>query len=287
MWCAPSAAQVPGANVNMVSGTQWPGGDPFLQRQNEPSIAVSTRNPLHLMAVSNDYRTVDLPGISGIEPNADAWLGVYKSFDGGNTWTSTLLPGYPQDTSRAGIASPAKGSQAGSDPTVRASTNGLFFYSGIVFNRDQGTTPPGKGAQSAPGMVFLARYVDNNNRESGDSIQYIDTQIVHKGNRSHFLDKPWLAVDIPRKNNVSCSISVPNGDGTSSVQTFAGGNVYISYTDAADDAPDSTRLMFARSTNCGASWEDPILLNQPGTVNQGSATAIDPITGTVYVAWRQ
>ena len=49
--CLPSAsAQAAGQNVNMVSGTSWPGGDPFLQRQNEPSMAVSTRNPLHILA---------------------------------------------------------------------------------------------------------------------------------------------------------------------------------------------------------------------------------------------
>ena len=38
---APTRAQVSGQNVNMVSGTNWTNGDPFLQRQNEPSIAVS------------------------------------------------------------------------------------------------------------------------------------------------------------------------------------------------------------------------------------------------------
>jgi hypothetical protein len=48
--CLPTviAAQLPSRNVNMVSGRTLPDGDPFLQRQNEPSVAASTRNPLHL-----------------------------------------------------------------------------------------------------------------------------------------------------------------------------------------------------------------------------------------------
>src|SRR3954462_9880245 len=92
--CAlPAAAQIPGRNVNMVSGVGWPDGDPFLQRQNEPSLAVSTRNPLHLLGAANDYRTVDLPGLPGSGNTGDAWLGVFKSRDDGQTWTSTLVPG--------------------------------------------------------------------------------------------------------------------------------------------------------------------------------------------------
>ena len=130
-----SAQIVPGTNVNMVAGTTWPDGDPFLQRQNEPSIAVSTRNILHLVAGANDYRTVDLPGLPADKPTGDAWLGLFKSFDGGRTWKSTLLPGYPQDTSATGIASPLKGFDAAADPLVRSGANGLFVYSGIAFQR--------------------------------------------------------------------------------------------------------------------------------------------------------
>ncbi len=135
MLLAPAAAQdplIPGPNVNMVSGTQWPDGDPFLQRQNEPSMAVSTRNSLHLLGGANDYRTVDIPGLPGGKTVGDAWLGIFKSFNGGGSWISTLLPGYPQDTSTEGLESPLMGFEATADPVMRAGTNGLFYYSGIA-----------------------------------------------------------------------------------------------------------------------------------------------------------
>ena len=140
-----------------VSGVQWPGGDPFLERQNEPSLSVSTRNPLHLLAGANDYRTVDIPGLPASE-TSDRWSGLLQSLDGGQTWTSTLLPGYPQDTSTTGAASPMKGFQAGADPVVRAEPAVFFYYAGLAFNR-------GAGGLSA---IVVSRLIDNNNTESGD-----------------------------------------------------------------------------------------------------------------------
>jgi|SRR5215472_11045623 len=55
-------AQTAGPSVNMVSGTGWTNGDPFLQRQNEASLPASTRNTLHLFSGTNDYRSVDVAG---------------------------------------------------------------------------------------------------------------------------------------------------------------------------------------------------------------------------------
>jgi hypothetical protein len=148
-------------NVNMVSGITLPDGDPWLQRQNEPSIAVSTRNPLHLLAAANDYRTVDIPFSEGALPGipegtaqsqGDAWIGIFKSFDGGESWISTLLPGYPQSLDKT---SPLCVYNAAADPIVRAGTDGFFYVCGIVFQRDPTTKEIGDSA------VFVARYIDN------------------------------------------------------------------------------------------------------------------------------
>src|SRR5215475_10085887 len=189
--CAPLVAiaqsPVAGRNVNMVSGTKWPDGDPFLQRQNEPSLAVSSRNPAHLLGGSNDYRTVDLPGLPAGE-TGDAWLGIYKSYDGGQTWKSTIHPGCPQKIAACDGAPLLKNYTAGADPVVRAGTSGMFYYAGLGFTRE---TPK-------KSVVFVSRFIDNNNEENGVSIKYLSTVQVSLGSDAAFLDKPWLAVDIPR-----------------------------------------------------------------------------------------
>ena len=249
------SAQIPGRNVNMVSGTTFPEGDPFLQRQNEPSLAASTRNPLHLLGGSNDYRTVDIPGLCTIDPETgkciepetgDAWLGLFKSKDGGQRWTSTLLPGYPQDQSPAGLASPLKTYQAGADPVVRAGSHGLIYYNGLVFDR-------GEGGKSA---VFMSRFIDNNNQEAGDPFAYLGTSLVvaSRGDAhgEPFLDKPWMAVDVPRSSAAICTITdagiIPtstkgngksNGKGNGKKkkpspqagQKIPAGAIYVTYTE--------------------------------------------------------
>ncbi len=268
---------VAGQNVNMVSGTQFPGGDPFLQRQNEPSLAVSSRNSLHLLAGANDYRTVDLP-VSDTVPGSlagDAWLGVFKSFDGAQSWRSTLLPGFPQDQSAEGLASPLKAYSAAADPTVRAGTSGLLYYSGIAFNR--GTNN---------GAVFVARYLDANQKENGDAtlgkdtIKYISTVVVDTGTSGQFIDKPWIAVDVPRAGASMCTFS-PFG----TPQSFPAGNVYLVWSRFTGST--STKIMFSRSLDCGKTWSNPFKLSESNSINQGTNIAIDPVSGAIYVTWRR
>jgi hypothetical protein len=267
---AAGAQQLPEVNVNMVSGQQWPGGDPFLRQQNEPSVAVSTRNPLHLVAGTNDFRSVDIafstPARPDDEETGDAWLGVFKSFDGGNRWTSTLLDGYPQQNN---LSSPLNGYQAGADPIVRAANNGLFYFGGIVLNR---------GANPLSG-VFIARFIDRNNTESGDPIAFLGTKMIDKGTAGQFIDKPWIAV-APMTNGGQCTV-----DG----QTFPAQNVYLAYTVlVGNDNNIRTKMMFTRSTDCGNTWASPQKLSETFSINQGASVAVDPSNGNnVYVAWRR
>ena len=292
--CLPSAsAQVAGQNVNMVSGTSWPGGDPFLQRQNEPSMAVSTRNPMHILAGANDYRTVDLETVlSGGEETGDAWLGLFKSFDGGLTWRSTLLPGCPYADPQCSDTTLRGTYQAGADPVVRAGTNGMFYYAGLAFDRATSST-----TASSRSSIFVARYNDLNNNENADPITYIDTHLVASGSAAQFLDKPAMAVDIPRSGALTCSFNANepgvkdlNGNPVSVHQSFAAGNVYITYTDFLQGTKDNatpTHLMFTRSTDCGVTWSTPVQVNTGNTTSQGSTIAVNALNGNVYVAWRQ
>ncbi|MGB2764155.1 MAG: LamG-like jellyroll fold domain-containing protein, partial [Candidatus Aminicenantaceae bacterium] len=274
-------ALLTGRNVNMVSGTQLPDGDPWLQRQNEPSIAVSTRNPLHLLAGANDYRTIDIPGeitdeLPGQEDDQIAqaprepWLGVFKSFDGGQTWISLLLPGFPQDFTQDGLNSPLKiqGWHAAADPVVRAGANGLFYFSGIAFNRT-----------TKEGVVFVSRFIDNNNNEKLDCIKYLDTKIIAQGLGGRFLDKPWIAVDKPRFPSWKTNV-----DG----QHIPRHNIYIAFSVfTGEGASLESKIVFARSSNCGDTWSQPIQLSRGHFPYQGATIAIKPITGAVFVAWRK
>lgn len=297
--CLPLAlAQQAGQNVNMVSGTTWPYGDPFLERQDEPSIGVSTRNPLHLLAGANDYRTVDLnlpeadvgeattataacptPPCTG-EP----WVGLYMSIDGGAHWQSTLLSGYPQDTSGRGLSSPLHGFTTAADPVIAAGTNGMFYYGGIAFDRG-----------SSLGLVFVARLMDLNNKENGNiaqdsyPIRYINTVPVAYGTNTpaQFLDKPAIAADIPRGNS-TCSFSVTQSDGSVVQQKIPQGNVYVAYANVAtaSNGSQTSKIYFSRSTNCGTSWSAPIPISGAYAISQGADIQVDPETGIVYVAWR-
>jgi hypothetical protein len=261
-----------GTNVNMAGGPASftpPStliGDPFLQRQNEPSLALSSRNPCHILAGANDYRLVDLEEAVG--ETGDAWLGLFKSFDCGATWTSTLLPGHRLDASPEGLASPIKGLQAGADATVRAGVSGMFYFTGLALNRGEGEAS----------KVFVSRFIDLNNKDGGDPIRYLDTKELDLGTSGQFLDKPWVATDIPR-GTATCTVAG---------QQIPAGPVYVTYSTFLGSGNNvRTRINFRRSLDCGATWDNVLKLSERFARNQGTAMAVDPGTGYIYIAWRE
>ncbi len=281
---APTLAQsvpvVVGANVNMVSGADFPGGDPFQRQQNEPSVAFSSRNNLHLLAGANDYRAVDVPGLPGGRETGDSWLSYFWSTNGGATWRSTLIPGYPQDPNCDGSTSEPTlcGYAAGADPVVRAGVNGMFYYSGIVFDR----------ADPSRSAIFVSRFIDLNNDEGGDPIRYIDTVLLDTNDDGAvFLDKSWIGVDIPGPGASTKPFSVIQRDGSSVAQTVSCGNIYVGYAAIGGEGADlRSEIRLATSTDCGDTWANQ-LISQPDSLNQGANIGIDPITGDVHVVWRR
>src|SRR5262249_25646672 len=70
-------------------------------RQNEPTVAVDPRNTNVLLGSSNDYCGVYAftPPPQTPSPTGPIWLGYYRSENGGASFQSSLVPGYPGDTS--------------------------------------------------------------------------------------------------------------------------------------------------------------------------------------------
>src|SRR5438045_447598 len=109
-------------------------------RQNEPSVAVDPRNTSLLLGSSNDYCGVYNRGAlaGAIGP---IWLGYYRSLDGGGSWTSSLVPGYPDDTSPYAALSEARTATAG-DPVIGWDNHGRAFFGSESSGDPAGTAKP-------------------------------------------------------------------------------------------------------------------------------------------------
>jgi hypothetical protein len=187
--------------------------------QNEPTVAVNPHNPQVVAAGANDYCAQIV--------NGDVWTGYYRSVDGGSSWQDSLVPGYPADTSAAGLASPTHGScGAAGDPSQAFDRDGRLFYAFICFNR----------AKPVNGGVFVARY-------TGGGGTYDRTVLVKRGTPSG----QFLAGLFQDKIN----LTVDQTTGPSS------GNVYVAWSQYDGFAPNNA-VLFSRSTDHGLSFSRPV-----------------------------
>jgi hypothetical protein len=225
--------------------------------QNEPAAAINPSDPQVIVAGANDN--------CGVVTFGDGWMGFYVSTDGGATWVNSLNPGYPSDTSAEGQASPIFGrAGAAGDPIMDWDNENRLFYGGISFNR----TIPNPSGRVIPqnGDVIVSTWKRDSSAPLG--MDHLRTVVVGQGTPSQlgrFNDKPSLRVD----------------DWANSPHE---GNVYISWTLFPGFGND--QILFARSTDHGATFSRPMKISKRIAVAQGSDIAVAP-DGTVYVFWRQ
>lgn len=215
--------------------------DPFNRQQVEPTIAIDPTNPDIIVAGAIDFR--------GVPESGYAWLGYYRSIDGGLTWTSTLLPGFPTDMSKEGLASPINSYDLTADPVLAFDNMGNVFYVGIAVKWE-----PFMDA------VFVAKYTNH-----GETYDY--TAIVYSSNEQFkFLDKPWMAVDTSGEEH--------------------NGNIYVAWS-AFTGWVGTEQIMFSRSTDHGVSFSEPQVISRSPNVYSYNLWAVITVgpNGDVYVAW--
>ena len=225
-----------GVNANaIVKDTTFPLVDGTLcyEPQNEQNIVINPTNGQNVVTSANDYRY----GFRAF---------VYYSTDGGNTFTDVLLPGWDPATGGAGLF---KHVQAGGDPVLAFSPEGVLYYAALVYDFSF--------ANRTPSGVAVAVSRD------GGATWGAPVMIHFEGSNDFFNDKEWIAAG-------------------------AGGKIYVTWTLFKSNKGHgyiSSQIVESVSNDFGVTWSDPISVSDSAhPFDQGSSVAVAP-DGTVYVAY--
>ena len=265
-------------------------------RENEPSVAVDPRNTDVIVGSSNDYCGVYNDGVDADGapiPTGPIWLGYYRSQNGGDSFQSSLVPGYPGDNTPYAARSQLRTATAG-DPVAAWDLQGRLFI---------GTETSGDPAGSPKtfGDVGVATFVNPNGPTAAtvdDGKEFQRSVIVDRGTSAPFLlgqfnDKTAIEVDRTHSacsGNVYFAYSRFNGAGSNSIQlsrstnhgaTFsqprkvsasihgvqfadiaitANGHVYVTYRQFPGPGHQTDAVIIVKSTDCGASFSKPRVL---------------------------
>jgi hypothetical protein len=237
-------------------------------RQNEPSVGVDPRNQNVLIGSSNDYCGVYSPPGNPETGSAlgPVWLGYYRSEDGGQSFVSSLVPGYPNDTSPFKALAHVRTASSG-DPVI------AWDGDGRVFMGSESSGDP-EQPNKENGDVWVARYANPDGPAGdpqNDGLAYEGTQTVGVGSAAFngkFNDKTAIEAD---RTDSSCR-----------------GNVYFSWSRFTGDGSNgyNASVYFSRSTDHGVTWSKPMKLSQ--TVHDIQFPDIS-VTGNghVYVTFRE
>jgi hypothetical protein len=232
-------------------------------RQNEPAVAVDPRNSSVLLGSSNDYCGVYNRGAEAgaVGP---IWLGYYRSLDGGGSWTSSLVPGYPDDTSPYKALSAIRTATAG-DPVIAWDGHGRAFFGSETSGDPAGT-------EKTFGDEFVARFRNPGGPDAADTtkdgLEYYGTTRVAKGSSAPnllgvFHDKTAIEAD---RTGGACD-----------------GNVYFSWSRFSGNGGNA--IYFVRSTDHGVTFSNPLRLEQALKSLQFPDISVTH-NGHVYVTFR-
>jgi hypothetical protein len=233
-------------------------------RQNEPAVAMDPRNTDVILGSSNDYCGVYNRSPNGI-PQAvgPVWLGYYRSENGGSSFVSSLVPGYPDDQSPYRALAQIRTATAG-DPVIAWDGHGRAFF---------GSESSGDPAGTAKtfGDVWVARFENPGGADAADTtkdgLAYKGTTTIAQGSAA-----PGLLGVFHDKTAIEADRTGGRCDGT----------VYFSW--ARFSAAKISNIYLSRSTDHGATWSNPLLLTPQVKNVQDPSIAITG-NGNVYVTW--
>jgi hypothetical protein len=237
-------------------------------RQNEPAVAMDPRNTDVILGSSNDYCGVyNSTGADG-NPVASGpiWLGYYRSENGGSSFVSSLVPGYPGDASPYAALAHIRTASAG-DPVIAWDGHGRAF-----FGSESSDDPA--GTKKTFGDVWVARFENPGGADASDTskdgLVYKGTETIAQGSSAPnllgvFHDKTAIEAD---RTGGRCD-----------------GNVYFAWARFTGNHGNSN-IYFSRSTDHGVTWSSPSLLTPQVQNVQDPSIAVTG-NGNVYVTWDQ
>jgi hypothetical protein len=234
-------------------------------RQNEPSVAVNPRNARVIVGSANDYCGTynDGEDADGAPlPVGPIWLGYYRSQDGGASFQSSLVPGYPGDASPYGDRAQIRTASSG-DPVLAWDGDGRLFAGSESSDDPAGT-------KKTFGDEWVATYVNPagvGGATLNDGKEFRRSVVVAHGSSAPnlngvFHDKTSIAAD--RTNNPATR-----------------GNVYFAWSRFTNGG---SNIYVVRSTDHGATFSQPKLLTTNENDIQDPDIAIRG-DGTVTVTW--
>src|SRR5438128_9971857 len=267
-----------GSNVGYVSDYTMVTGTPYTDaflgawsqsrgRQNEPAVAVDPRNTQVIVGSSNDYCGVFAADGSFVGLG-DVWLGYYRSEDGGASFASSVVPGYPLDISPYAAAAHVRTADSG-DPVLAWDNHGRLFAGSESSGDPEGTA-------KTFGDVWVATYANPNGpggATADDGKEFVRSLDVAEGSAApnllgKFHDKTAIEVD---RTSGQCD-----------------GNVYFAWARFTGNTPNgyNSSIYFVRSTDHGRTFSSPMKLSQ--TIHDIQFPDIS-VTGNghVYVTYRQ